>query len=88
MVRNKRPLRPYKPIQKPPPKRSNLPSLPKFLSKFPSLSAAPSFENNDKRKRQPQNNRVKIETTITPRQTTTRTPWTTSVRNPNDYSLT
>ena len=86
--RNKRPLRPYKPVQKQPPKRSKLPSLPNFLSKFPSFPAAPSFENNDKRKRQPQNNRVKIEPTITPRRTTTRTPWTTSVRIVYDLLLT
>ena len=75
--RNKRPLRPYKP--KPPPKRTSLPSFPNFIPKFPSFPAAPPFENNNKRKRQPPPNRVKIEPTITPRRTTTRTPWTTSV---------
>ena len=80
--RNKRPLRPYLPKPKPTPKRPSLPSLPKFLSKFPSFPATPSFDNNNNRKRQPQIKRVKVvkvKPTATPRRTSTRTPWTTSV---------
>ena len=82
--RNKRPLRPYQPNPPPPPKRPNPLSLPKFLSKFPSFPATPSFEDNNNRKRQPSIKRVKVvkvKPTVAPRRTTTRTPWTTSVSN-------
>ena len=76
--RNNRPLRPF--ISGKGPKKSSLPSFPNFIPKFPSFPRAPPFENKHERKQQHPINRVRVDPTITPRRTTTRTPWTTSVR--------
>ena len=76
--RNNRPLRPF--ISGKGPKKSSLPSFANFIPKFPSFPRAPPFENKNERRKQPPINRVRVDPTITPRRTTTRTPWTTSVR--------
>ena len=76
--RNTRPLRPF--ISGKGPKKSSLPSFPNFIPKFPTFPRSPSFENKNERKKQTPINRVRLDPTSTPRRTTTRTPWTTSVR--------
>ena len=70
----KRRLRPFVNNQGP-----NSPSLANLLPKFPSFPGSPPIKNDNPRKPPPPKNRVRVDPTIATRQTTTRTPWTTSV---------